>query len=377
MAGAGPNGADLGTVLRFCAKLDEHHLTLAGIPAIDCDGDWILRDGASTEAILTDLHNILLAHYRLDMQYEKDEVVKDALIVSGKYHRHRLPDATSDNLQIFSDVMDHPKPGESSAGGGTYSPPEFWTELGFVGMPFVDESTNEPTHLNVNFSYSNENAATNPARRQMILDNITKQTELVFKQEKRTFTTWKLTAVPGKEAPFIRPDGALPPMSLPEIANNTPDYEDTMRRMRKLMHASFSYVQSHQHQLPPDLGAVSPALKDGDAPNCFLTPADQLQTKIPATMSADWVRQHTSFVYLAANVDLQKLTSANADLGSVILLHTKLDEPFIAPRMGKVIAAYTMHGDDLIPLADAPAAIAKSLKILDGARAPVAASTQP
>jgi len=35
---------------------------------------------ASTDAILTDLHDILLAHYRLNMRYEKNDVIKDALV---------------------------------------------------------------------------------------------------------------------------------------------------------------------------------------------------------------------------------------------------------------------------------------------------------
>jgi hypothetical protein len=86
MRASGPAGAGLSSVLATCATLDEHHISIAGIPAINADGDWIVRDGASTEAILADLHAILLDHFGLDIRVEKSEVTKDALIVTGNYH---------------------------------------------------------------------------------------------------------------------------------------------------------------------------------------------------------------------------------------------------------------------------------------------------
>lgn len=193
MQGSGPAGASLSSVLGACAGLDGHHLSIQGVPAINADGDWIVRDGATTEAILADLHTILLDRFKADVRFEKNEVTKDALVATGRYRLQRIPDATAGDLQVFSNVMDHPKPGDSIMGGGSTSPVEFWIILGgYIGIPIVDEATNEPAEIYWLLSRSIANAE-NQSVRQQIIDNITKQTGLVFKRQKRTFTTWQIT----------------------------------------------------------------------------------------------------------------------------------------------------------------------------------------
>jgi RNA polymerase sigma factor (sigma-70 family) len=199
MQGNGPAGASLLSVLKFCANLDAHHISLVNLPAINANGDWIVRDGATTEAILTDLRTILLQQFKTDVRSEKIEVVKNALIATGNYHLRRIPDATVGDLQIYTDVLDHPQPGEEIAGGGISDPAEFWSMMGeYLGIPIVDEATNEPDKIDWLLSYSFFRDSKEPAVRQQILDNITKQTGLAFKQDKRIFTTWKLTSVPSK-----------------------------------------------------------------------------------------------------------------------------------------------------------------------------------
>jgi hypothetical protein len=199
MMAHGPPGVDLPSVLMACANLDGHHISIVGIPDINANGDWIVRDGATTEAILADLHTILLQQFKIDVRYERIEVIKDAMIATGRYHLRRIPDATIGDLQIFADVLDHPKPGDSVEGGGTTSPADLWSMLGgMLGIPIVDEANHEPKKIAWALSHSIVHADTELARRQQILDNITKQTGLTFKQEKRAFTTWKLTPAPSK-----------------------------------------------------------------------------------------------------------------------------------------------------------------------------------
>jgi RNA polymerase sigma-70 factor (ECF subfamily) len=196
MQGSGPDGASFASVLATCAKLDGRHISLVGLPPINADGDWIVRDGAPTEAILADLHTILIEHFKTEIRFEKIEVVKDALIVTGKYHLQRIRGATIGDLQIYSDVLDHPKEGESIQGGGNTSPAELWTMMGgYLNIPIVDEARNEPREIDWLLSRSILRGDTK-AGRQQILDNITKQTGVTFKQEKRTFTTWNFTAAP-------------------------------------------------------------------------------------------------------------------------------------------------------------------------------------
>ena len=195
MAGSGPAGASLSTILQFCANFDQHHAPTAGLPAINCDGDWIVRGGAPTTAILADLHTILLGQFNADIRFEKTEVTKDALVAIGQYHFKPLAGATDRDLQIFADVLDHPRPGDSCMGGGTTVPAEFWTTLGdYFAIPFVDETRGEPAQIGWSLSRSIANADKEPARGQKILDNITRQTGVIFKRERRVFITWKLTS---------------------------------------------------------------------------------------------------------------------------------------------------------------------------------------
>ena len=227
MRSAGPDGVNLSAVLADCANLDGHHTSLVGVPPIIANGDWIVRDGATTQAILADLHTILIEQLKTDLRFEKDEVTKDALVVTGNYHLQRMPEATFGDLQIFSDILDHPKAGDSIAGGGTTNPADFWTLLGgYLGVPLVDETQNEPEKINWLFSRSIAHGDQEP-RRQQILDNITKQTGVVFKQEKRTFTSWKVTPAAAKGTPLKSttknvPSASTSPTSSPSNSSAMP-----------------------------------------------------------------------------------------------------------------------------------------------------------
>jgi RNA polymerase sigma-70 factor (ECF subfamily) len=199
MHGPGPAGAQLSTVLQFCANLDIHHASTAGLPPINLNGDWIVRDGASTEAILADLQSILLDQFKTDLRFEKTETIKEALIATGNYQFRRLPQATSGGLQIFADTLDHPRPGDSVQGGGNTPPAYLWVLLGeTIALPVIDETTGEPPKISWLLSRSIQGAHQDPARRQQILDNISKQTGIVFKQEKRPFITWKISSATEK-----------------------------------------------------------------------------------------------------------------------------------------------------------------------------------
>jgi len=199
MNSSGPDGASLGIVLSTCAGLDGDHVSSDGLATINANGDWIVRDGASTEAIFTDLHTILIERFKIDVRFEKNDIIKDAIIASGNYHFRRLPEATMRGIQVFADVLDHPKNGDRIQGGGTTDPAEFWSILsGVFGIPIVDEAKHEPKHLDWFLSFSINNANTDPARRGMILANLAKQTDLVFTEGEHTFTVWKVTPASGE-----------------------------------------------------------------------------------------------------------------------------------------------------------------------------------
>jgi beta-lactamase regulating signal transducer with metallopeptidase domain len=197
MRGGGPAGAQVVNVLHHCAGLDEYH-TAVELGAVNCDGDWIVRDGATTEAILKDLQRILREDFKIEAKIEKVEQVREAYVVRGDYMFQRLaqsPEMAGDHIQLFTDVMDEIKLGEPSAGGGSNRPMgEFWTAVGRdIGMPMVDEAKGEPATVSFLFNYSLAGADKDAAKRARVLENIGKQTGLRFELEKRTFAVWRVT----------------------------------------------------------------------------------------------------------------------------------------------------------------------------------------
>jgi hypothetical protein len=99
--------------------------------------------------------------------------------------------------------------GDTGDGSGTdWSPKNFWGMMDHhLGIPIFDQGAGEPRSIDWHLSYSTENAANDPARRQLILDNVTKQAGVTFKHEKRSFITWKLTAISRTTVPSTLPAG--------------------------------------------------------------------------------------------------------------------------------------------------------------------------
>jgi protein involved in polysaccharide export with SLBB domain len=200
MSAYGPAGVPLAHVLETCAGLDPFH-TAVDVGAVNCDGDWIVRDGATTEAILKDLQAILLEQFKIEVLVEKADMVKDAYVVKGDYKFRKLataPDiAVGGDMLVLADVMVDVEPGVGghiAGGGGDQKMAEFWAMVGYyVGVPIVDEEKNEPNAVNYLLSFSLMGANKDSVKRQLVLDNISKQTGLSFVPEKRTFSVWKVT----------------------------------------------------------------------------------------------------------------------------------------------------------------------------------------
>ncbi len=162
----------------------------------------------------------------------------------------------------------------------------------------------------------------------------------------------------------------------PWVEGWTPPINAAARRMKELGIAVWNYQLSHGHVLPPDFGAVIPEFIHGTPDDCFQTPGDQRRTDVPDPITADWANSHASYFYLATNVDLHRITQP----GTVICFHTRLDQPFDSPKLGKVIIVmYVDCHAGLIPVAQAPAETATSLQRLSAARPPGrgSATTQP
>jgi len=144
------------------------------------------------------------------------------------------------------------------------------------------------------------------------------------------------------------------------------------KRMKILAGAMWAYAQANDGHLPHDIGSLvnNPDIEArGFAENC-LTPGDERNLTIPNAPTADWINQNTSYVYLAADLDRNKIVnSANGSQakvwGNTVMYHTQLDQPFTdSKRGGVIILTYIDGHSEVQPIGKAKRIIEASKKIL-------------
>jgi hypothetical protein len=146
----------------------------------------------------------------------------------------------------------------------------------------------------------------------------------------------------------------------------TKDASEACHRMMELGRASWNYAQGHNNRLPPDFGSLLGHFKTHreGAESC-LTPGDQRRLNIPDRPSADWVNRNASYVFLAANANSNKI----AVWGAIVMLHSRLDQPFNHPKSGDVVVLTFIDGHtELFPVAEASKIIEASKKTLAASR---------
>ena len=143
---------------------------------------------------------------------------------------------------------------------------------------------------------------------------------------------------------------------------------ECMARMRDLASVAWRYANNHNDRLPPNLGSVIGQFRTAhDAAESCLTPGDERRLKIPDHPTADWINRNTSFIYLAANLNLYRFT--NTASNTTVMMHTRLDQPFQHPKAGDVVILAFVDGHiELFPVAEAKQIIESSRKKLANAR---------
>jgi hypothetical protein len=118
-----------------------------------------------------------------------------------------------------------------------------------------------------------------------------------------------------------------------------PMYTRTSVRVELLGQRILRYANDHQGQLPASVGALAAGLNGPDlhdlAQDC-MTPGDEQRVGLPDHPTADWIDQHTSYVFPAAGVDLNRVKGRRGQrpaqvLGATAMLYSRLDQPFFRP----------------------------------------------
>jgi len=143
------------------------------------EGDFVYRENSTTEEVLSDLEQILLADFHLPVSLQFMEVERMHYIVRGAYEYMPASDelaANDSRIAIFADQLPVKELGRS---GGSGDFREFLIALGkLVDRPIIDE-VELPPQGNLSWEY-NSTALQEDWEPAQVLGNIADQTGLAF-----------------------------------------------------------------------------------------------------------------------------------------------------------------------------------------------------
>jgi hypothetical protein len=159
-------------------------------------GDWIVRQGASKTDQLTALEKILADELKKPIHFTPHEIEREVVVAVGRYQFHplgRLSKQRAVHLGTGSFPSDE-------GGGGSGSLGEMLDWLGDrVGRLVIDET--EPSNERIQWRdhlarTTNEIALDNKSGHELLkhlLENVSKQTSLTFRQERRKVKVWSVS----------------------------------------------------------------------------------------------------------------------------------------------------------------------------------------
>jgi beta-lactamase regulating signal transducer with metallopeptidase domain len=162
---------------------------------LEFPGDWIIRHYAPQEVKLKILELVLVKELGRKIHFEKKTVERQAIIATGRFEYHNLPEANDRTVHLYIDEL------SMSGGGGVDSMTELLAAIGNrVNIPVVDNT--EPSPLK-NMGYylhrssrplrSMENSPEKTELLQTFFANITKQTGLQFELAIRPTEVWVIS----------------------------------------------------------------------------------------------------------------------------------------------------------------------------------------
>ena len=166
--------------------------------SIELPGDWIIRDEVSQKIKLKALEQLIAEEFGRTIQFEKRTVERQVIVATGSFKFHP-PSETYEHksVHLYTDELD---PDEGSGGGTADSINDFILRLGsLVDMPVVDHTESSKKikvpyrHHRTSYLRRIKDKAEKASKLEMLLANLTKQTELQFRIEKRPVEVWFVT----------------------------------------------------------------------------------------------------------------------------------------------------------------------------------------
>ncbi len=155
------------------------------------NGDWIVRKDSSTAEKLEALKAIAKEQFGFDLMIEKRLVEREVIVASGSYAFQQILGARgAGQVHLYVDTIDR----NESSGGGSGTVNKLVRQVGDnVHMPIVDETDLDVGRIGWfgnRDSLIRRNDPNRSAKIDKLLRNLSKQTSLTFKREKREVPVW-------------------------------------------------------------------------------------------------------------------------------------------------------------------------------------------
>ena len=161
-------------------------------------GDWIVRTGTSKRELLNALEKIVQDHSKRQILFVEQHTERNVIIARGTFRFNPMPE-TYDNsaVHVFSDKIDPDERG----GGGSGSLDKFLRNLGDILLDeqIINETKDsEDIKVRYRWHYSGylrkiKDDAEKSRKMKILLDILSYQTGLEFKQERRNVSKWIIT----------------------------------------------------------------------------------------------------------------------------------------------------------------------------------------
>lgn len=152
--------------------------------------DWIADSEASTADLLNEFGRIVTEITGRKLRIEKKTVERDVIVARGQYEFHRDQNAPINGVFLYIDKLTN----EDGSGGGAGKFKEFLDWIGgHVRIRVIDETQTDPS---TQVSWSNctdshlNKIGNDPAKIDRLLKNLSRQTSLEFKRERRPVEIW-------------------------------------------------------------------------------------------------------------------------------------------------------------------------------------------
>ncbi|HUT31041.1 MAG TPA: zf-HC2 domain-containing protein [Sedimentisphaerales bacterium] len=168
--------------------------------AIEIPGDWVVRKGASKEQKLRTFEKVVQDYTKRPIRFEKQPLERDVIVARGKFQFKPMHGTHDDSwIHVFSDKLDPDERGGGTSGStldrflNQRLAAQLNQQVVNLAQPSEDEVHTYGTHMSA-YLCKMPDGPERDAKLKLLLENLARQTSLVFTEERRTVDVWHVIA---------------------------------------------------------------------------------------------------------------------------------------------------------------------------------------